>query len=185
MDPETQMLVQEMQEAETKWAAANAPALDMIRAQIARGVFVPQIVMSEPYAYGYTVGLTPRLGYELFIMGMTPQEMFVHLLDIGTKLLDGRIEDGELVEFVEDRPGTFQFKLKTLDVVGRGPAIAPHVRLHLVGLMGLHPDAVRQIVYHDGQKAFPGDRNCLVEEQQEPTMLRPVTLASLGQARMH
>jgi hypothetical protein len=124
--------------------------LDRCRTIIAARGHLVQAVMTQPYGYCYTVGLTPALGAELLVIGLPQQMAGGFLNDLAGRLRERPIPDGERITDLANLP----FKLVTHEVAGN--AHWPRVVTMAFGL-GFAPTRLRQLLWPDPQGRFPDD----------------------------
>ena len=122
--------------------------LQKMRTIIAEHRVAVQTVATTPARYSYTIGLTPRLGFELIAVGLPPRL----LSDVAFRLLDqGDVADGEKIEQVANVP----FKLRTISTlegtIDRRPIINIAVQL------GYEPERVRLVLWPDERGNFPDE----------------------------
>lgn len=96
----------------------------------------------------YTIGLTTRLGYELFVVGPAPEAALRMLNALADQLLKLDIEDG-----VVTVAGT-QVRLAFLP---KDATDSTTKRLRMIPEVGYQPQRIRQVLITDPAGLFPDD----------------------------
>ncbi len=108
------------------------------------------IATGEPVRISYTVGLTPRLGYEVFVIGL-PVNVAQHVLNtLASTLVESEIADRVPVDEVANVPLRLSFV--PLDTT---PATV--ARLRMIPALGYAPQRMRQLLIPDTEGVFPGE----------------------------
>lgn len=127
--------------------------LDHCRGLIGRHGHMVQMVDAAPFPYCYTIGLTPRLGAELLVVGL-PQSVAVSTLnDLAARLKQESIPDDTPIHEVVNLP----LKLRTVSIPE--PASVPplHQLLAVAFALDYRPTSVRQVLWPDPAGRFPAD----------------------------
>jgi len=121
--------------------------LAVCRDTIERSAFMVNLCDAAPLPYAYTVGLTPMLDRELFVIGQDEEAARIILNEAALHLLEHGIpEDGTLIQ--TDR--TTDLKLATVRVDMQVGAM-----FHIVPRLGYMPPCMLQVVVADAHGAFP------------------------------
>lgn len=111
-----------------------------------------QMVVGGTGSLAYTVGLTPKLGYELATM-LLPQDTAMHLLNsMARALIEAPREDGENV-VLPDFP--MPFRLRRVEL--REGRLDRTVLVSTALKLGLQPAFVRQVVWPSPSGKFEGE----------------------------
>lgn len=124
--------------------------LQKVRCIVESGEIHVQTVAHEapPIAVHYTVGLTPRLGYELITMGIPPRL----LGDAAKRLLSAPdIADEADIAGIASVP----LRLRTLPLVDAAAGIDRRELIAIARALGFEPDRLRQLVWPDANGVFP------------------------------
>lgn len=97
----------------------------------------------------YTIGLTTRLGYELFVVGPPPPA--------AQKLLNGAA-DGLVHTDLVDGDFAVGGKLVRLRFLPAGETARTTKRLRMIAAVGYEPQRIRQILIPDAAGVFPGEQ---------------------------
>jgi len=112
-----------------------------------------QAVMAQPFAFFYTVGMTPVLGYELVLIGL-PRDLAGSFLNtLAARLRETTIADGELIEDLSNLP----LKLRTQQVVDASTGEDLREALALAFSLGYAPTSFRQVLWPDPMGRFPDE----------------------------
>lgn len=98
----------------------------------------------------YTVGLTTKLGYEVFVIGLPPQVGQQILNTVAKRLLAAEEPDDTPLTGIANMPVKLHFlpASATDDTTGR---------LRMIPAVGYEPQRIRQLIYPDAQGRFPGE----------------------------
>lgn len=108
------------------------------------------VCTGEPVRISYTIGLTPRLGYEVFVVGLPPGVAQHVLNGLARKLLASEVADNTPVEEVANVPLRLAF-------VPQGDTPGVVARLRMIPALNYAPARVRQLLIPDTLGVFPGE----------------------------
>lgn len=107
------------------------------------------IATGDPPILSYTAGLTPRLGYEVFLVGLPPASAQPILNALAGRLLQDEHPDNTDLPCLANVPLRLRFQSAADSVVsGR--------RLRMLSGLGYTPQRIRQLLLPDVAGRFPG-----------------------------
>lgn len=108
------------------------------------------VATGRPHVVAYSIGLTTRLGYEVFVVGLPPDVALPIVNALAARLKAAEEPDDTPLEEIANMPLRLRF-------LSRKDSVNATRRLRMIPALGYEPQRIRQLLFPDPQGRFPGE----------------------------